>query len=972
MKKIVSLFFVFTLISLTQIVNAEEYEIEEQESLQVENFEEEKEQGKEEEKEQSKEEEKEQSKEEEKEQSKEEEKEQSKEEELEQSTVEENKEDASKLTIMGASVQVENKENWTVSQWIDHAESQSSSINKLRAYIEGSGYYSNDERLLSGINNNARSVLKWTFNSHIDGQFDIVMDYYETILSSPFLDELVKAEAETSLLLASIKKRPFASNIFEYANNKATSVERLRIHIVGNNLYSSDSRFIDGINNNSKSVLNWTSNRHLEGQFDTAIRYYETILASSKLNGVIKSETKTKLQLAKNRNRPFATNIYELAIIQPTSFEKIEKHIIGNQMFSNDARFIEGIKNNSGSALKSISVKHMEGDFQTAIEQYEMLTVADLNEIEAIETQIKLELAKNRSRPFATNIFNVVKGKSTSVNRLRGHIVGNNLFTSDSRFIDGINNNGKIVLNYATNQHVNDAFGNAISHYETILKANNLNEEMRDEIEIKRTLANNEKRPVATNLYELAKSLSTSAERLRFFVAGYNLYPQDSRLQDGVNANARTVLNWAITQHKIANYESAMIRYNSIINTTSISASIRDEASKKLAEAKKDARKLIIEYINYNITMNEAAAIQKTLNPPPQTDKYRNSPAYIDSSMVGMRGIVTGESVNVRADSTTKSNVKAVVSKNNIVIIEKTVHGEMWGTSDQWYQIFHNGETLYIHSDFVNNTNITVAKQRSDIREQSNRNSHSFGSITRNTAVTIVNEIQSSNETWYQINHGVWRNAKDEDFLPFLNPNNNDMFQHLLLSSSVGVSASQLDVILTNTGVLHGRGQAFIDAALEHSINEIYLIAHAFLETGRGTSRLATGVEVGRNTNGNLELVTIENSNRLVDIKTTFNMYGINAVDGSALSQGAFYAYNHGWYTAEAAIIGGAKFIGEDYIHNNNMQNTLYKMRWNPARPGTKQYATDMAWATKQINTIKNLYGLLDDPVLHFQIPQYK
>src|SRR5699024_4556119 len=122
----------------------------------------------------------------------------------------------------------------------------------------------------------------------------------------------------------------------------------------------------------------------------------------------------------------------------------------------------------------------------------------------------------------------------------------------------------------------------------------------------------------------------------------------------------------------------------------------------------------------------------------------------------------------------------------------------------------------------------------------------------------------------------------------------------------------------------------------EHKVNEIYLISHAILESGSGSSQLATGVEVGKNKSGKPVLVTDKNRKDLTDIKTTYNLFGIGAVDSNPLEGGAVRAYNLGWTSPKKAIIGGAKFVGESYIHHaSHKQNTLYKMRWNPANPGT-------------------------------------
>lgn len=49
-------------------------------------------------------------------------------------------------------------------------------------------------------------------------------------------------------------------------------------------------------------------------------------------------------------------------------------------------------------------------------------------------------------------------------------------------------------------------------------------------------------------------------------------------------------------------------------------------------------------------------------------------------------------------------------------------------------------------------------------------------------------------------------------------------------------------------------------------------------------------------------------------------------------------------------------------------------MRWDPANPGQHQYATDIAWAYKQISNIKSLQDILSgsNVNLKFEIPRLK
>ncbi len=204
--------------------------------------------------------------------------------------------------------------------------------------------------------------------------------------------------------------------------------------------------------------------------------------------------------------------------------------------------------------------------------------------------------------------------------------------------------------------------------------------------------------------------------------------------------------------------------------------------------------------------------------------------------------------------------------------------------------------------------------------------------------------------------NGRWENASRSDVAYYMNANNfkqgtSSYLQFLNLSSSAGLSAEAINnQLLSDKGILQGQGQAFINASKLYGVNEIYLISHALLETGNGKSQLATGVQV----NG----------------KTVYNMYGIGAYDGNAVNAGAQYAYNQGWFTPEDAIIGGARFVSSNYFARG--QNTLYKMRWNPANPGTYQYATDVGWAVKQTHHMSNLYSLVDDYEMTFDVPVYK
>ncbi|MDN7241737.1 GW dipeptide domain-containing protein [Planococcus sp. N028] len=381
-----------------------------------------------------------------------------------------------------------------------------------------------------------------------------------------------------------------------------------------------------------------------------------------------------------------------------------------------------------------------------------------------------------------------------------------------------------------------------------------------------------------------------------------------------------------------------------------------------------DLIKVETKYTQYNFTFNEA--LTKQMGILQQTDKYANSKAYVASSAVtaiDAASTITTDGTRLRKSPDFTDNISYTVNKGTKITIVSTVTGASSAGSTKWYKISYAGATLYVHSSLVNTASATgTLAVKTNVMSAESATSHVYGTLAAGAKVTIKNQGTG----WHEISYGAWRNPTSSDVATYLDPNNNDKFQHLLLTTSAGVSAIELNKILVGKGILTGLGQAFINGGRQYNVNEIYLISHALLETGQGTSALANGVEVGKNAAGTPVLVTTANRSSLTAIKKTYNMFGIGAVDFNALAGGAIKAYNSGWFTPEAAIVGGAQFVGTNYLDRG--QDTLYKMRWNPANPATHQYASDIGWAAKQTVRMNALYNMLDSYTITLDIPKYK
>ncbi|MGP7818557.1 PA14 domain-containing protein [Niallia sp. 01092] len=310
----------------------------------------------------------------------------------------------------------------------------------------------------------------------------------------------------------------------------------------------------------------------------------------------------------------------------------------------------------------------------------------------------------------------------------------------------------------------------------------------------------------------------------------------------------------------------------------------------------------------------------------------------------------------------------------------------------------------YIMEDaltLINNGTQAITKSgKWNVRGGPSTDFWSIGTLSTNNKVDVIAKSTMDNfgKYWYEINYykyyvpvgpvfeGIplnyktayhaWVNASPNDVKNYLDPNNflNDerqKLQFLDLASSANLNETEVnEKILWNKGIFVGKAGAFMQAGATYGVNEIYLIAHSMLETGNGKSQLATGVTVSK----------VDGKD--VEPKVVYNMYGIGAYDSSPLKSGSEYAYKQGWFTPEAAIIGGAKFIGQTYInHPTYKQNTLFEMRWNPSHSdrvdygkmgGSHQYATDIGWASKQVNSMYYMYSLLSSYRMTFDIPTFK
>ena len=443
--------------------------------------------------------------------------------------------------------------------------------------------------------------------------------------------------------------------------------------------------------------------------------------------------------------------------------------------------------------------------------------------------------------------------------------------------------------------------------------------------------------------------------------------------------------------------------------------------TKKLVEAFQQHYNLVVNGIADEVTLRK---IDEILNSPlqrgkrhPRTVQLKKDLAALGYPVPGNGTALYGEKTEARvkefqrdyglpvsgiADEVTLAKIQELLkstrtTKYNITLAQ-AVEMQMNVEPKKYENKYAWVSKQYIKDSKVTATTLNVRKGPGEKYEI-------IGKLSKGTKVSILEEKNG----WYAIKFDnpnlVLLHAISNDVRYYLDPENfkNDpiqQFQFLDLTRPSGATRAQLNNYLKGKGTLQNQGQAFIDAARMHRVNEVYLIAHAILETGHGQSLLASGnIKVGEISNNryvvvlpngkNNDIYIVQNFNssdrnatknnsynlKNIELKKIYNFFGIGAYDSNPDVYGAVKAYQEGWHTPEQAIIGGAQFVGKNYLLNG--QNTLYKMRWNPgamekSNKAEHQYATDIAWAYKQSIFIYELFNQIGVKTYYLEIPVYK
>lgn len=236
----------------------------------------------------------------------------------------------------------------------------------------------------------------------------------------------------------------------------------------------------------------------------------------------------------------------------------------------------------------------------------------------------------------------------------------------------------------------------------------------------------------------------------------------------------------------------------------------------------------------------------------------------------------------------------------------------------------------------------------------------------------------------YIVTDGRWYGASREVIAYYMDPRNflNTNDAYIFMKQSYDSNSQSIvglrellkgrflaEKYIDPNDLLYGGDFAYVimEAAKQSGVNPYILASIIIQEQGTTGSKFAHGVEY---VTANGQKVTVYNY---------FNFGVSGTTEADKLKNGAKHAYEMGWTTRSAAIIGGAKKYADGYVnaHPSNPyynQDTYFYKNYNILNPSKiyHQYAQNVADQVTTASFLRKMYVENFTTYLTFRIPVYK
>jgi len=480
-----------------------------------------------------------------------------------------------------------------------------------------------------------------------------------------------------------------------------------------------------------------------------------------------------------------------------------------------------------------------------------------------------------------------------------------------------------------------------------------------------------------------AENTTGVTSKFSAFAEGYSVYGWSNLYETGYVNAAEELLNWGLSRHNQKDFDVALSRYSMLIEASQqhgVLSALAGEASfySDLANQRVvwNQEELSMRFSRYRDSLGDALGNQIQQNShtiwsalswesPSEDDVayYLNPqnfyvPNWLEDDTEAELIQIATSTLRVRSGPSTNYDITDITYEEEIYPVR--------GESNGWYQIRKDGKSGWVSGSFVHrigkntgvsNVRVRITTSTLNVRTGPSTNFQRIGTVTEGEEFSLREHKNGWHKIQYYGTEGWISGA-------FAEPTYDvpaRTFQFLELNSLVPARASELNALIDGDPNLDGQASILRTAGRDNNINEVYLTTHALMESEGPNSALLEGVRVTE-VNGSSVAPT-----------TVFNVFGINATGKDPVKAGAEFAYQQGWTSRETAILEGAKWISENYInHPRNAQNTLYKMRWDPARNGNNPYNSNIQWADSLGARVHESYQRLGKESVNFDISVYK
>lgn len=388
-------------------------------------------------------------------------------------------------------------------------------------------------------------------------------------------------------------------------------------------------------------------------------------------------------------------------------------------------------------------------------------------------------------------------------------------------------------------------------------------------------------------------------------------------------------------------------------------------------------------------------------------------------------GYIFETDVNIRKDATTSSGVVANVSKWNVAIIgtkndTQSTKNPSTGKTYVWYEISYTSQsktvTGYVREDLITVTDYTLDPAFLESLKDFPESYHNdllllhamypkWHFVADKVGRSLTQAVASQDSEYIKLvdtSYNSWRSMRNkcynwstgkfittdggrygasrEVISYYMDPRNflnaNDIYIYLTqLFNANNQTVAEVQQIIDGSFIegkvadkndkYYGKTYAeVIYYAGRLSGVDPYVLASTIIqEHGKSGTTLSKGYAYEYE------------KNKKKTIYNFFNYGASGTTSAQIIANGAKYAYDQGWTTPSASIIGGASKYGSGYINSekDNYQNTYFYKNYNVLTPDRTwhQYAQNVADSLSSSRGLQKIYADYKNTELKFRIPVY-